>query len=55
VRSWPGLHAVVITGHADTDASDMLRGYTVLRKPFTMVALARLLDELTPVVAGDVS
>jgi len=45
-RSWPSVSAILVTGHADIDGPFLVGGQKVLRKPFTMAALASALEEL---------
>jgi signal transduction histidine kinase/CheY-like chemotaxis protein len=48
-RTWPELSAILVTGHADIDGPILVGGQKVLRKPFTMAALASALEGLTVV------
>ena len=45
-RSRPGLRGILITGHADIDLSRHAKAHPVLRKPFTMAALAQVLESM---------
>jgi CheY-like chemotaxis protein len=42
----PAIPAILMTGHADVDLSNFAKG-RVLRKPFVMSALARVLEEFS--------
>lgn len=46
-RERPAIRAVLMTGHADVDLSGHLRRHPVLNKPFTMSALAQILESLS--------
>ncbi len=45
----PGLASILVTGHADIDGPMLVGGQKVLRKPFTMAALAMALEDLAAV------
>ncbi len=46
-RLRPAMRAVLMTGHADVDGSSDARAHAILLKPFTMSALARVLDSMS--------
>jgi CheY-like chemotaxis protein len=45
-NEFPGLRMILMTGHADVDLSRQPLRHPVLRKPFTMAALAQVVDSL---------
>ena len=44
-RRWPGMAVLFVTGFAGDTATADLDGHAVLRKPFTLAALERAIDE----------
>lgn len=46
-RERPAMRAVLMTGHADVDLSRHILVHPVLRKPFTMAALAKVLESMS--------
>ncbi|MCC6717682.1 MAG: response regulator [Acetobacteraceae bacterium] len=53
----PGLHALLVTGNAESDTADSLRPEEMMRKPFTIAQLearmAALMDDTRAGVAAD--
>lgn len=43
VQGWPGMGAILVTGHADIDATGSAGRYRVLHKPFSFELLADML------------
>jgi signal transduction histidine kinase/ActR/RegA family two-component response regulator len=45
-QRWPGIRAILITGHAEIDLSKHAQMHPVLTKPFTMADLSQVLESM---------